>query len=76
MGNYVYSNRLIGLTKPEADKFIIDNIVYFNELNCRQQITSIVVIDSTKLYHMEYNPNRVKVVIGDDNKISKVLYIG
>jgi hypothetical protein len=73
MGNTVYSSSLIGMTIPEAEKFIRQNIVYYDPDHKNYRITMIRNVDDAKA--LNHHNNRLNVYVLD-NVIDKILTMG
>lgn len=72
--SYVYADNLKGLTISEANQYIINNKVYFEENN-EYRITKIKVV-SWGLSNTSYDFNRLNVKIDENSRINKILYMG
>ena len=77
MGNYIYTDTLLGLTLSQAKQHIINNCVYHSSYNNKYRITSIRIIyyDNSNIIP-KYCQERVNVEINDDGKIIRILHIG
>jgi hypothetical protein len=75
MGNYVYSNNLIGLTIHEANEYVSDNNVYMSRFNWTL-ITKIKRTYPSSFSFDTYNPTELNVYVDDNNKISELVRLG
>lgn len=74
MGNTLYADSLIGMTIPEAEKFIRENIIYIDADNTAYRISKISV-SNNDICTADYCLNRLNVEV-EQNVISKILNIG
>jgi hypothetical protein len=72
--SYIYVDNLIGITISEANQYIINNKVYFDQNNT-YRVTEIKV-SGWGLSNTDYNFNRLNVKTDENGKIVKILYMG
>ncbi len=74
MGNYVYADRLLGMTIPDANTYVMQNIVYWGRIDSFVNGTWITKVEVRSRhavgYGSAYNPSKLYVYVDDDNRIS------
>ena len=75
MGNYLYIDNLIGLTIDQANDYIINNCVYISRYNWNR-ITKVKRTYHSSFRFVNSNSTEINVYINDNNKITKLVFLG